>query len=237
MSKISVLIIAHNEEKYISKCIESVLNQSKKADEIFLIVHNSSDNTLALAKKYFINVIQYNGSIGIVYARLEGLKNVSGDIILCIDGDSYAKENWIEVMTDLLKKGNILVASWVKLKGTMFNFLHNFFNKYLCVRTLRNKARWVWGPSFAFFGKDKDKVSEIFVKSIELTKKLNLSKNPEDLWLALFLGLEGKIEITNKTHVTVNQKEKTNIKAILRSLDNMKNGKIIESYWKKRNAR
>ncbi|HPS21311.1 MAG TPA: glycosyltransferase family 2 protein [Candidatus Paceibacterota bacterium] len=234
MHKKSVLIIAHNEEKYISKCVESVLSQTQKADEIVLLIHNSSDDTLNLAKKYqdIIKIIEYKGPEGIVYARVEGLKNVTGDIVLCIDGDSYAKKNWIEVMTKLLEQNNILVASWVKIKGANFNFFHNLLNKYLCVWNFRRKARWVWGPSFAFWGRDKNKVSEIFIKSIELSKHLNLTRNPEDLWLALFLEQDGKIEITNKTFVVANQKEKGSREAFSRNLENVRNGKIIERYWK-----
>lgn len=233
MNKISVLIIAHNEEKYISKCIESLLNQTKKADEIVLIVHNSSDNTLQIANKYPIKIISFNGPEGITYARIEGLKNIVGDIVLCIDGDSYAKENWVEVMTKTLRNGNILVGSWIKIKGTLFGNITNILDKYLCVFNTKNKGHWIWGPSFVFWGRDKEKVRNIFEKSIELTKKLNLSRNPDDYWLALFLGKEGKLEITNKTNITCYQKESSSIKAILRNFESVRNGNIIRSFMNK----
>jgi glycosyltransferase involved in cell wall biosynthesis len=50
--KTSVLIIAHNEESHIGECIESILAQSRTPDEIVLIVHNSSDRTLEIARNY-----------------------------------------------------------------------------------------------------------------------------------------------------------------------------------------
>lgn len=50
--KTSILIIAHNEEAYIQDCIESVLVQSKKANEIILVAHNCTDKTIKKAKKY-----------------------------------------------------------------------------------------------------------------------------------------------------------------------------------------
>lgn len=50
--KTSVLIIAHNEEAHIRECIESILSQSQQPEEIVLIVHNSTDNTLEIAQEY-----------------------------------------------------------------------------------------------------------------------------------------------------------------------------------------
>ena len=140
IKKFPCKLIPDKEEKYISKCIESLLNQTKKADEIVLIVHNSSDNTLQIANKYPIKIIPFNGQEGITYARIEGLKNIVGDIVLCIDGDSYAKENWIEVMTKTLRNGNILVGSWIKIKGTLFGNTTNIFDKYLCIFNTKNKG-------------------------------------------------------------------------------------------------
>lgn len=50
--RISVLVIAHNEEAHIAECIDSILSQSQKPDEIVLVVHNSTDWTLEIAQKY-----------------------------------------------------------------------------------------------------------------------------------------------------------------------------------------
>jgi glycosyltransferase involved in cell wall biosynthesis len=49
---LSILIIAHNEESHIRECIESVLSQSKIADEIILIAHNCTDKTADIAREY-----------------------------------------------------------------------------------------------------------------------------------------------------------------------------------------
>ncbi len=230
MEKISVLIIAHNEENYISKCLDSLICQTKRPDEVVLIVHNSSDRTLSLAEEYKdVKIFPFNGPEGIVNARLEGLKHVFGDIILCIDGDSCAEANWVENMVETLKEGNILVGSWVKLKGTLFGLLSSFFNKYLCILETEEKFHWAWGPSFAFLGKDKQKVVDFWEKSVEFTKMLKLPRNPEDYWLAMFMNREGKIAITNKTHVVCNQKERTSVSAIIRGLESLNNRKIISA--------
>jgi glycosyltransferase involved in cell wall biosynthesis len=48
----SILIIAHNEEAHIRECIESILNQSQKADEVVLIAHNCTDSTVNIVQEY-----------------------------------------------------------------------------------------------------------------------------------------------------------------------------------------
>ncbi len=230
--KISVLVIAHNEEKYIRECIESLLRQTKKADEIVLILHNSTDQTRIIAEKYPIKLILYDGPAGIVHARLEGLQYVAGDIILCIDGDSYAEENWVEEMSRVLEKGNVLVGSQVKFKGTLFGALSNILNGLFTVSKGEKAASRIWGPSFAFWAKDKEKIKNIFKDSILLTQHLNLTRNPDDYWLALFMSKVGNLEVTDKTWVINHTKETTSLAALWRNVENLKNGRKMLAFFK-----
>lgn len=229
--KISVLIIiAHNEEKYIGECIESILNQTQKADEIVLIVHNSTDSTEGIARKYPIKVISFRGGVGPVYARLEGLKYVNGDIVLCLDGDAYAKNNWVEVMSRTLQNGNILVGSHIKMIGSFFIKISNIWNKYFREFNGIRNERWIWGASMAFWGKDKENVEKYFNEIINITKKLKLSRIPEDFYLAYMLNKEGNLEVVNTTFVTAYEKEKNIWMSILRNRENAKNGNLLTNY-------
>lgn len=230
--KTSVLIIAHNEEKYISKCIESILNQTEKPDEIILIVHNSTDNTKVIAENYPIKVVSFNGEVGPVYARLEGFKYLNGDIIFCIDGDAYANKNWIKEMKRTLMKDNILVGSYIKIIGSFFVEVSNIWNRYFCVSKGPMAIRWIWGASMAFWRKDKYKIERYFKEIIDIAKKINLPKTKiaEDFYLAHEISKEGNIEVINKTFVTAYEKEKNSWKSILRNRENFKNGNILIKY-------
>lgn len=229
--KISVLIIAHNEEKYIGECIKSVLNQTKQPDEIVLLAHNCTDKTLDIAKSFPITTVSFNGATGIINARLEGFNHVSGDIILCLDGDSFAHNNWVEVMTATLKNNeNVLVGSWVKFRGTVFGNMYNLYSKYLFTSENQKVAYWIWGTSSAFWGKDKNFVREILKKSFALSEKINLPRNPDDYWLALFMGKHGNIERTNKTWVTSYTKETSNRDMIFRRIESYKNRNLMRAY-------
>ena len=55
---ISIMIAVYNTEKYLERCIESVLNQSYKNIEIILINDGSTDNSIAICKKYETNYEQ-----------------------------------------------------------------------------------------------------------------------------------------------------------------------------------
>lgn len=230
--KTSVLIIAHNEEKYIAQCIESVLNQTEPADEVVLIVHNSTDQTEQIARTYPITVVPYAGPAGIIYARIEGLRHMNGGIIICTDGDSYVARNWCAVMKRTLMNDNVLVGSWMKQEGNVFAWISNFFNKYNCVKPYKVE-RWIWGPSMAFWGKDIEVVRDVFERSIVLSKELQLSRNPDDYWLALFMKQRGKLEMTNKTYVVQHPKEKNSIETITRNNENISNGNRMEAYFEK----
>lgn len=231
--KISVLIIAQNEERYIERCLESIVNQTQKANEVILIVHNSTDHTLEIAHKFPITIIPFNGPKGIVFARLEGLKHVTGDIVLCTDGDSRVSKNWVEVMSETLcKNENILVGSRVRFKGTWYGWISNFFNRYSGALNKENVERWIWGPSFGFWGHDKNFVKDIWEKSIRLSEHLKLSRNPEDYWLALFMKKRGRLELTHRTWVEMNTKEVSNEQARNRQIENMRNGDKMEEYFK-----
>lgn len=225
--KTSVLIIAHNEERHIEKCIRSVLNQTSSPDEVLLLAHNCTDETISIAKRFPISVIPYDGPRGITYARVEGLKHVSGDIILCIDGDSFAKENWIEVMVKTLNQGNVLVGSWVKCSGTLLGKILTQKHKNI-LRGSTARSR-VWGPSFAFWGSDKEKVIQFFNEAIDLREKLNLTRAMDDYYLALSMEKIGKITFTNETYVTQSTKEKTSYGVLMRHQENSRNVLLLDA--------
>lgn len=94
--KTSVVVIAHNEEEWIERCLSSLMKQTKTPDEIILLAHNCTDKTEEITRNYNVKIISYNGPKGIIYARLESLRHVTGDIILCTDGDSFVEKTGLK---------------------------------------------------------------------------------------------------------------------------------------------
>jgi glycosyltransferase involved in cell wall biosynthesis len=59
--KISILIIAHNEEAHIAECIEAIIHQTLRADKIILIAHNCSDTTTKIVETFpEVTLYEYN---------------------------------------------------------------------------------------------------------------------------------------------------------------------------------
>lgn len=97
--KITVLIPARNEEATIQRCIESVLNQSRKPDQIILVDDASTDNTLKILKKYTKHalVLSLSASTGHKsHAQEHGMKFVKGDIVITTDGDTVLHPDFIK---------------------------------------------------------------------------------------------------------------------------------------------
>ncbi len=85
----SVVIPTFNEEKLIESC------QTVKPLEIIVVDGYSSDNTVALAKKY-TNKIFYSNMRNIAYQRELGCSMASSNLILLADADTVFPPNWIE---------------------------------------------------------------------------------------------------------------------------------------------
>jgi len=94
--KISVVIPVYNEEKYIKNCLDSLMNQEEKPNEIIVVDNNCTDKTISIVKKFKdITVIQEKNQ-GMIPARNAGYNCASGEIIARCDADSLLPSNWIK---------------------------------------------------------------------------------------------------------------------------------------------
>lgn len=102
---ISVIIPVYNREKYISKCLDSVLDSIYSDFEIIIVNDGSSDKSLQICKKYEtkdkrIKVINQSNH-GVSYARNVGLKYAKGEWVIFIDSDDTISN---EFFSDLEKE-------------------------------------------------------------------------------------------------------------------------------------
>ncbi len=110
MKLVSVIIIIKNHSKFLSRCLDSLLNQVYKNYEIIIIDHNSTDNTAGLVKSYNsakIKYFFYNEGQSIAAVRNFGIKNSVGDYVFFTDADCMVAKNWLEEGVNSLAKNEI----------------------------------------------------------------------------------------------------------------------------------
>lgn len=101
----------YNTEKYLEKCLESIVSQSLKEIEVILVDDGSTDNSGKICDEWAkkdsrLKAIHQENS-GRVQARLNGLRHATPDIVGFVDSDDFIETNMYEVMFGLMKKHNV----------------------------------------------------------------------------------------------------------------------------------
>jgi glycosyltransferase involved in cell wall biosynthesis len=94
--RISVIVCAHNEARYLSTCLHSVLAQSRVPDELLVINNASTDETSVVASQIPSVRVVDEPRKGLVVARETGRRYASGDLLIYLDADCRAPLTWIE---------------------------------------------------------------------------------------------------------------------------------------------
>ena len=113
--KISVIVPVYNVEKYIEKCLDSLVNQTYDNLEIILVNDCSKDDSESIIKKYqkkYKNILYFKNekNSGAAYSRNVALKKATGDYIGFIDSDDYVAENYYEGLMDSITKNKADIA-------------------------------------------------------------------------------------------------------------------------------
>ena len=117
---ISVIVPIYNVEKYICKCVDSLINQTYKNLEIILVDDGSPDNCPQICDEYSekdnrIKVVhKKNGGLSV--ARNAGMKMATGEYISFIDSDDYVSYDFIETLYNVAVKQNSEIVECDLLK-------------------------------------------------------------------------------------------------------------------------
>ena len=121
MPKISIIIPIYNLEKYLDKCIKSILNQTFKDFELILVNDGSTDKSGVICDNYkkvddrIVVIHKENG--GTSSARNIGIDIARGKYIGFVDGDDYIHENmYYELYENLIKNNSdISICKFVRV--------------------------------------------------------------------------------------------------------------------------
>lgn len=100
MKCVSIVIPVYNLEKYLEKCLNSVINQTYRNLEIILLDDGSCDQSLKICQEYEskdkrIKVFSHHNK-GVSYTRNRGIEIATGEYLMFVDGDDYLEMFWVE---------------------------------------------------------------------------------------------------------------------------------------------
>lgn len=108
--KFSIIIPAHNEEKYIGKCLESISKASKLLQnqvEIIVVLNRCTDKTEEIAKSYNCITVN-NDDKNLSKIRNTGVERARGEIIVTIDADTQMNEHMLTKVVQNLSSGKYI---------------------------------------------------------------------------------------------------------------------------------
>lgn len=163
MDKISVIVPVYNVEKYLKRCVESILDQTYKNIEVILVDDGSTDNSPEICDEYAlidsrIKVIHKKNE-GVSVARNIGIVNSTGQFIVFCDSDDWLDVDMISYLYQLMKKTSCDIAScpiWYdyddkKRKTSRLLDKEKIYNSKEAIIELhkgRYLHHWVWNNLF-----------------------------------------------------------------------------------------
>lgn len=131
-SVVSVIIPIYNVEKYLCRCLDSVVGQTYKDLQIICVIDGSTDSCKEICSKYSavdgrIEIIIQPNS-GCARARNNALKKAKGQYICFIDPDDYVGQNYIESLVRAIQKydADIALATMIRLRGKSRKYRTHF---------------------------------------------------------------------------------------------------------------
>ncbi len=119
--QVSIIVPVFNAEKYLRRCIDSIIHQTYQNIEVILIDDCSTDSSNAICKDYeakyeAIVVVENTVNKGVSFSRNRGLSVASGEFIIFVDSDDYIEPDYVEYFVGelLQNSSDIEIISFVR---------------------------------------------------------------------------------------------------------------------------
>lgn len=116
MPKVSIIVPVYNVEKYIRRCLDSLVNQTLQDVEIVVVNDATPDDSMKIVKEYLqkgnsIRIVENKDNSGLMYTRYAGFSVATGDFIMFCDSDDYLPLDAVEVLySEAIKNGSDVIV-------------------------------------------------------------------------------------------------------------------------------
>lgn len=153
---VSVIVPVYNVEKYLSRCIDSILNQTLKNIEIILIDDGSIDESLSICREYEQHndniMVFHQENMGLTAVRRKGLSLAKGEYTIFVDSDDYILENTCEEMYTYCKENNLklLIADYFLIKDNACKIIKGFLGNEFSIKNFYESISpgYVWNKMY-----------------------------------------------------------------------------------------
>lgn len=142
MAKISIIVPVYNVEKYVEKCLNSLIHQTFSDIEIICIDDASTDKSLELVIQISetdsrIQVISHSANLGTLQARKNGVQQAKGTYLMFVDSDDWLELDACEKLFRLMSEHQVDVMQFstnvvpaIPLSAEMIDWVKNFLSPY-----------------------------------------------------------------------------------------------------------
>ena len=102
MPKFSIIVPVYNVEKYIDKCLRSIVDQNFSDYEVIVVNDGTPDKSMEMIKEYDVTIIDQKNQ-GLSAARNNAVKKAKGDYIIFLDSDDYWRKDLLKEINKSLK--------------------------------------------------------------------------------------------------------------------------------------
>lgn len=146
---LSIIVPVYNSEKYLKRCLDSIINQTYSNLEIILINDGSTDSSKSICEEYCkkdIRIKMYSQeNCGPSSARNIGIKKASGEYIMFVDSDDKLETNILEKLALFIPKYDIVICNYNIVAEDRIKMVRNkiYYNEDFLNFVIINM---LWGP-------------------------------------------------------------------------------------------
>ena len=198
--KVSVIVPVYNVEKYLEKCLESLIHQTLKEIEIIIINDGATDSSPKIIERYTqkdsrIKTINQKNQ-GLSGARNSGLKIAQGEYISFIDSDDWVDQDFLEKLYNSAKNNNadIAMTTIIRKREKIQKYRVHYIKENV-YETLEEKIKACNIPTCCYVW------NKLYKKNLLENMEFSINRYFEDmLWIPEIIKKANKIVTTRYTN-------------------------------------